>query len=311
MLQQGLRNELACHEAQAFAPKSDAIPCISSGGLFLGERMRLTKPWLNQVIRLAVGVAAAGNSFNLAAENAPPVAAASRETKGQVVVAGVVPDQVMRAEILTRVRDLYGADRIVDQLSVDNLPAPPHWMENIRRLLDSDLKQVRSGQLRVSGTVVELSGTVPSEEIRAKLLDRVAFRLKDANYTVHDELRSGELDKESVLGGFPQRMISFGVGNAVLTAAGSAVLDELLPLLKKMPGRRFEIIGHTDDSGTTEYNLALSKDRAEAVKTYLAAKGIPLDAITTFGVGSDRPLAPNNTAEGRARNRRIEFRVPA
>ena len=57
--------------------------------------------------------------------------------------------------------------------------------------------------------------------------------------------------------------------------------------------------------------MALSAARAAAVKTYLAAKGIPPADIVTSGAGPDRPIAPNNTADGRARNRRIEFRVLA
>jgi OOP family OmpA-OmpF porin len=84
-----------------------------------------------------------------------------------------------------------------------------------------------------------------------------------------------------------------------------------VPVLHKFSGRRFEIVGHTDDSGARETNQALSAARAEAVKAYLAARGIPAADMVTSGAGADRPIAPNATPEGRALNRRIEFRVLA
>jgi len=69
------------------------------------------------------------------------------------------------------------------------------------------------------------------------------------------------------------------------------------------------VIGHTDNTGTREANLALSLARAGAVRSYLAAKGIAAASIAVAGAGPDQPLADNASAEGRARNRRIEFRV--
>mgnify|MGYP001230151766 CR=1 FL=1 len=72
---------------------------------------------------------------------------------------------------------------------------------------------------------------------------------------------------------------------------------------------RVEIIGHTDNSGSRLANLALSANRAEAVKAALVDKGIPARSLITLGAGSQRPIASNDTAAGRARNRRIEFRI--
>jgi OOP family OmpA-OmpF porin len=76
-----------------------------------------------------------------------------------------------------------------------------------------------------------------------------------------------------------------------------------------MTSQKFEIVGHTDNLGSRAYNLELSAERAASVKSYLAAKGIDPGAISADGAGPDRPVASNATAEGRARNRRIEFRV--
>jgi outer membrane protein OmpA-like peptidoglycan-associated protein len=72
------------------------------------------------------------------------------------------------------------------------------------------------------------------------------------------------------------------------------------------PSVRIEISGHTDNVGKAESNKDLSRRRAEACKKYLVDKGIAANRIETIGVGSDQPIAPNDTPDGRQRNRRIE-----
>jgi OOP family OmpA-OmpF porin len=87
------------------------------------------------------------------------------------------------------------------------------------------------------------------------------------------------------------------------------ILDEMAAAMNKLKGRRFEVIGHTDAMGGRPANVALSLARAQAVKAYLVGKGLPADSLATSGMGPDQPVASNATDEGRARNRRIEFRV--
>ncbi|MEZ5478056.1 MAG: OmpA family protein [Thiolinea sp.] len=67
--------------------------------------------------------------------------------------------------------------------------------------------------------------------------------------------------------------------------------------------------GHTDSDGSEAYNQTLSQQRADAVRTYLQNKGIPAELMTTRGFGESQPVASNNTAEGKARNRRISFEI--
>jgi OOP family OmpA-OmpF porin len=246
------------------------------------------------------------------AQDAPTSAASvTTASAGKVVVGGVVPDEATRAAILARVRELYGNDRVVDELGIDKLSAPPQWLDHVKSVLDPDLKQVTQGQLRISGNVVELNGNVDSEAARSQLLARIATQLNNPTYTVRDGLRVGAASQQLLDTVLAKRTIAFEVGNATLTPAGSKVLDDLVPVLHKFAGRHFEIVGYTDDSGPREANLALSAARAQAVKAYLVAKGIAASDIATSGVGPDRPIAPNSTAEGRSRNRRIEFRVLA
>lgn len=84
-------------------------------------------------------------------------------------------------------------------------------------------------------------------------------------------------------------------------------LNNIVNVLKKNPGLNVRIEGHTDNIGSEKYNLDLSQKRANAVKNYLAGKGINTSRITTAGFGFSRPIGTNKTSEGRALNRRAEL----
>ena len=79
--------------------------------------------------------------------------------------------------------------------------------------------------------------------------------------------------------------------------------------IKRVGDQQVQVIGHTDDVGGRDANVALSLQRAIAVKAYMERAGVAADNLGVQGFGPDRPVADNATAEGRARNRRIEFRV--
>jgi len=101
----------------------------------------------------------------------------------------------------------------------------------------------------------------------------------------------------------------FDFDKAVLKPEGKAKLDDLVG---KIGGINLEVIiavGHTDSIGTKEYNQKLSVRRAEAVKAYLVSKGIEKNRVYTEGKGLTQPVADNRTAEGRAKNRRVEIEV--
>ena len=95
----------------------------------------------------------------------------------------------------------------------------------------------------------------------------------------------------------------------VLAASGAKILDEMVIALNKVSGKKVRIIGHTDSSGDANKNIVLSQQRAEAVKNYLISKNIAAENLSVDGLGSTQPIANNLTAEGRKKNRRIEFEV--
>ncbi len=105
------------------------------------------------------------------------------------------------------------------------------------------------------------------------------------------------------------RDVNFEFNKAVLTGDARTTLDGIAAGLRGQPTMEVRIEGHTDAIGTDVYNLRLSKARAEAVRTYLMQRGIATTRMSAEGLGESRPVADNDTDEGRAMNRRVEFKV--
>ena len=102
--------------------------------------------------------------------------------------------------------------------------------------------------------------------------------------------------------------VNFEFDKAVLTADSRQILDRVAASLLAHPEVKVEVGGHTDSVGSDAYNLNLSHQRAEAARDYLINKGVPASRLTAKGYGETKPIADNNTAEGRAKNRRVELK---
>jgi len=99
----------------------------------------------------------------------------------------------------------------------------------------------------------------------------------------------------------------FDFNKAEVKPAGAEILNGIVRTLKEHPTEKVEIEGYTDSVGSDAYNMKLSERRAEAIRNYLVRQGIEASRISTQGFGKTKPIADNNTAEGRARNRRAEI----
>ncbi len=103
--------------------------------------------------------------------------------------------------------------------------------------------------------------------------------------------------------------VNFKTGSDVLTAESYPILDKAADVLVKFPKVRLEVSGHTDSRGSKRRNTALSQRRADAVRKYFASRGIDADRLVARGFGPTRAIASNRTKDGRAQNRRVEFRL--
>ena len=257
--------------------------------------MNTKNPTLLAVLLLALGAPAFMPAFALA-------------TAAPIVVSGTVGGEAAKAALLGRLRGLYGAERVVDQLAVGRVSTPPDWNEQVARLIGPNLKLVSRGQLQVDGASVSLRGDVASEAQRQQIAGELALGLGSA-YTVNNGLRVAASEQGLLDAALADRIIEFESGKATLADSGKAILDQMSAVLLKLKDKKVQVIGHTDNAGSRAGNLSLSQARAEAVKAYVSARGVSPDMIAVAGEGPDRPVADNRSPEGRARNRRIEFKI--
>ncbi len=108
-----------------------------------------------------------------------------------------------------------------------------------------------------------------------------------------------------------ESIVNFAFDSSNLTSTAQTNLDKLAKVLADNPDTNINIYGYTDAKGSDQYNLGLSERRAAAVKTYLSGKGIASSRMFTMGMGKQDPVATNDTDEGRAKNRRVEFAITA
>lgn len=103
----------------------------------------------------------------------------------------------------------------------------------------------------------------------------------------------------------------FDVNKANLRDASKAELAKLAQILNKYPDTNILVEGHTDNTGSEEYNLELSRQRAQSVENYLASLNVNPTRFTIMGYGESQPIATNETAEGRQQNRRVDLAIMA
>jgi outer membrane protein OmpA-like peptidoglycan-associated protein len=101
--------------------------------------------------------------------------------------------------------------------------------------------------------------------------------------------------------------INFDIDKATLRPESMGTLNQIKAVMTNDPTLKFEIDGHTDNTGEAEHNMTLSQERADAVKAQLVTMGISADRLTTKGFGDTKPIASNDTQDGKANNRRVEF----
>lgn len=169
-------------------------------------------------------------------------------------------------------------------------------------------------QITADGREIVLTGTVASDEIRTRAgvaaLAVPGVRTVDNQLTVvappplppppaavQERINQILLDKR----------IEFEPGRHVLLPRSIPILEEVLGVLKQAPQLSVTVEGHTDNQGSAPLNRTLSEHRARVVAAWLGERGVPESRIQAAGFGPDRPVAPNTTADGRSRNRRVHI----
>ncbi|MEI2432885.1 OmpA family protein [Lysobacter yananisis] len=264
------------------------------------------------VLAAALASLACAASAQDAVPAAAPAPASASAAAKPVIASGKVPDESSKQAVLAKLRELYGNERVIDRIEVSSgIVTPPNWRQNVVNMLGPDLQQVSDGKLEVNGNAVRVSGNVANELQRQQIVSGLSTRINNPTYSVDGRLlRVAGGAQQSLLDNvLANRIVEFESGSATLTPKGELILDEMAAAMKRIGNKRVLIVGHTDAAGRRESNLALSLARADSVKRYLQAHGVNGALLGVQGAGPDQPVADNATAEGRARNRRIAFKV--
>lgn len=208
---------------------------------------------------------------------------------------------------------------VMDDVTVKEGLLDDAWLGPSLGLLQTVARDLPTGFLKVDGDakLVAVSGEVEEKDLRNLLNDAVletaavlgfsptpGVLLLDTAPTEEEVEELQEDLNELVL----DQVVEFEVKSFALTDQGKRVLDEVIDALEAAPETiRVLISGHTDNRGGTEENQLLSEQRATAVLDYLVARGQDPERFDTVGFGETQPIETNDTAAGRARNRRIEF----
>ncbi|HEX9856139.1 MAG TPA: OmpA family protein [Acidimicrobiia bacterium] len=211
------------------------------------------------------------------------------DSTGLVVKPGVGPERDWLGTILTVVREMDGRTA-----SGEVLANPDAGL--VRVGAEFDTRQERG------------EAVTDVEEILSALtfdfVDSLTVKDTEVPPPTQEEVVELQTNLDELIEG---KVVEFGVDSDVITPRGQDLLDEILDALQQVPNVPVQISGHTDDNGTDEHNLDLSRRRAEAVLDYLVAHGEDPERFVVIGYGESRPVADNGTPEGEARNRRIEF----
>ncbi len=198
------------------------------------------------------------------------------------------------------------AQKDAEKAKADQAAAVQAQLLAARGQLDQARQSLTQTQSALDQTKTQLQVTAEQAAEQKKQLADMEAKLKDARDTIAKIAAVKDDSRGMVI--TLQGEVLFQTGKWDLKPAAMAKLDVIAQTLvgKEQP---MVVYGYTDNVGTRDNNMALSQKRAQAVRDYLASKGIPNDLITAQGKGPDDPVAENTSIEGRAQNRRVEIVV--
>jgi len=250
-----------------------------------------------------------------ASSSLTPASFHARIEKGNLTLRGSLPNEAIKTVILKRAHELYGATpgRVVDELAVDPNVEPAAWVGNVPKVLPILGHMKERGSIIIDGRSLVISGRVDSDRAKATMLQDVApltqtgLKLEDHVLAAQLAAPSPTLQKklDEIL---TQGSIEFESNTTTMLPRSRTTLDQLITILRRAPNTAIEIGGHTDKYGAPDYNLQLSRRRAEAVRHYFISHGLT-NHFTAVGYGDSRPLSVAQTRAGLQRNRRIELRI--
>ena len=232
----------------------------------------------------------------------------------RLTLSGYVPDNDVHAAIVAAAKRKFFNEQVVDNLKA-SLGAPGGFAKGIAAALGA-LSRLSTGSLTVSDIDVKLAGDALYDAAIDQIRSTLSADLPQGWHAAADismKPPASSVDPPVCQQLFSELLakakIRFESGKATIDPDSSGLLDNMIETAMRCPSASIEVGGHTDSDGDEAGNLALSQRRAQAVVDYLVKAGIPADRLTAVGYGQSQPVASNDTDQGKAQNRRIEFVV--
>ncbi len=256
---------------------------------------------------------------------APAVASALSILRNgnDITLTGDLPDEAAKNGLLDSLRGVFGAEvNLIDQVNITaGVEAPD--LSGLGAVFKAAV-DIPDFNWKLDGDTITLTGTAPTEEVKAAV--EAAAASAWPNVKIDNQIRVGAPGAPTPAPASPapagecanlqaditaalDAPINFQTDGFTLTPDSQQMLKQVAQKITACPEVRIKVDGYTDSSGNDAINVPLSGNRAKAVADYLVSQGVGTDLVTSQGHGSANPIASNDTAEGKAKNRRVEITV--
>jgi peptidoglycan-binding protein ArfA len=237
-----------------------------------------------------------------------------------VTLSGNLPDDAAKAALMKALNGSLPPDaNIIDQISINPTVASIDFSNAGPIFKDS--ASILDFRLTVGGDTVTLAGTAASEDQKSTVERDATHTWSNLNVVgklvvnapvpppVPPPVPVSCIDLQSAINAVTGGPITFANDGFSMTPVDVQILTQVADKLKACPNAHATLNGYTDNSGAEGINIPLSSQRAQSVADFLVAHGVAAAQVVVKGLGSVNPIAPNDTAEGRAKNRRVEIVV--
>lgn len=245
-----------------------------------------------------------------------------KRTADGVDLSGLVPNQKSKDELLSLAKRKFGLDGVSDNLAIregaDIAGLSPGMFSEITKAALQAMSRLGEGEASLENGALSLNGGAFYEGalaqvkqfLKSALPGDFSFNSDLAVVAPGEAVDAGQC-QQLLKDALSRNTILFDSGKASISTDSFGLLDGLIYTAHRCPESKIEVQGHTDSDGDDAANQLLSDRRAASVLTYLTKAGLATDRLTAKGFGESQPVASNDTAEGKAKNRRIEFVIMA
>ncbi len=238
--------------------------------------------------------------------------------EGLVQLRGRVSGELMRNAAQSLAQARFGAEAVHMSARIDE-QLPGSWPIRVLTALEA-LSKLSNGAVTMTPDLITVTGKTGNPDASAEVARFLADKLGGGERFAIEVEYLKKLDpiagiptpeecEDEIKGILSARKINFEPGSATPDSESRGVIDDIAEVLERCGELKMEIAGHTDSQGREEMNQNLSQNRANAVLSALRSRLVPTGSLSAVGYGETRPIANNETEEGRETNRRIEFNL--